>query len=45
MSIAGCLEYIQLAKRFHENIFKPFTKEEENLFVEEAKSIIKRYGI
>ncbi|PJZ77833.1 gamma carbonic anhydrase family protein [Leptospira neocaledonica] len=45
MSIAGCLEYIQLAKRFQENVFKPFTKEEELQFVEEAKSIIKRYSI
>ncbi|TGK02926.1 gamma carbonic anhydrase family protein [Leptospira langatensis] len=45
MSVAGCLEYIQLAKRFQENIFKPFTKEEEQVFVDQAKAIITRLGI
>ncbi|TGK06934.1 gamma carbonic anhydrase family protein [Leptospira semungkisensis] len=45
MSVAGCLEYIQLAKRFQENIFRPFTKEEEQAFVQEAKAIIARLGI
>ncbi|MFB5650125.1 gamma carbonic anhydrase family protein [Leptospira wolffii] len=45
MSVAGCLEYIQLSKRFQENRFGPFTKEEEEQFLKEAKMIVQNFGI
>jgi len=40
MTIAGCIEYIYLAKRIQKGIFGPFSIEEEKDFIEEAKRII-----
>jgi carbonic anhydrase/acetyltransferase-like protein (isoleucine patch superfamily) len=40
MTIAGCIEYIYLAKRIQKGIFGPFRIEEEKDFIEEAKRII-----
>ncbi|PJZ69894.1 gamma carbonic anhydrase family protein [Leptospira perolatii] len=45
MTVAGCLEYIELSKRFRQNKFEPFTKEQEENFVQEAKKILSRLGI
>lgn len=41
-TIAGSLEYIELARRYQENIFKPFTKEQEIGFKEQAQKIAKK---
>jgi carbonic anhydrase/acetyltransferase-like protein (isoleucine patch superfamily) len=40
LTVAGCIEYAMLATRFQDGIFKPFTEEEEKLFVESAKQIL-----
>ncbi|EQA44196.1 transferase hexapeptide repeat protein [Leptospira broomii serovar Hurstbridge str. 5399] len=45
MTIAACLEYIELSKRFIANRFGPFSKEEELQFVKEAEQIVSRLGI
>ncbi|PNV72571.1 gamma carbonic anhydrase family protein [Leptospira inadai] len=44
-TIAGCLEYIELSKRFLANRFGPFSQEEELQFVKEAERIVSRLGI
>ncbi|AOP32669.1 gamma carbonic anhydrase family protein [Leptospira tipperaryensis] len=44
-TVAGCLEYIALSKRFKEGIFGPFSKEEEIEFQNQAKLILERMGI
>ncbi len=44
-TVAGCLEYIHLANRYLNQIFKPFTPAEEAEFKEQAKSIVKDLGI
>ncbi|TGN06544.1 gamma carbonic anhydrase family protein [Leptospira ilyithenensis] len=45
LTVAGCIEYAHLAVRFQKGIFVPYTEEEEALFVEQAKGIIKNLGI
>ncbi|XDD50483.1 gamma carbonic anhydrase family protein [Leptospira sp. WS92.C1] len=45
LSVAGCLEYIALSKRFKEGIFGPFSKEEETEFQNQARKILERMGI
>lgn len=44
-TITGCIEYAHLAVRFQKGIFRPFTKEEEKEFMNQAKEIIARLGI
>ncbi|MDF3819827.1 gamma carbonic anhydrase family protein [Leptospira sp. 96542] len=45
LTVAGCIEYAHLSERFLKNIFVPFTQEEENHFVSQAKEIILKLGI
>lgn len=40
-TIAGCIEYAHLSIRYLHGIFEPFTKEEEELFIRQAKEIKK----
>jgi carbonic anhydrase/acetyltransferase-like protein (isoleucine patch superfamily) len=44
-TVAGCLEYVHLAIRFQNQIFRPFTPEEERGFKEQAKEILLGLGI
>ncbi|MCB1177029.1 MAG: gamma carbonic anhydrase family protein [Leptospiraceae bacterium] len=45
LTIAGSLEYKDLIERHKNNIFKPYTKEEEECFYQEAKEIIKKLNL
>lgn len=45
MTVAGSLEYVRLAERFKQNIFRPFTPAEEKEFTEQAKEIVKNLGL
>ena len=44
-TIAGSLEYAELAKRFKKKIFKPFSIEQEKAFLAEGNKIVADLGI
>lgn len=39
-TVAGSLEYVELAKRMQKGIYAPFTREEEEVFFARAKKIV-----
>jgi len=43
LTIAGCIEYRELAARCQKNIFKPFTVDEETEFLNEASKIFSTF--
>ncbi len=45
LTVAGCIEYANLAVRYQSGIFKPFTEAEEAGFIEEARFIIQELNI
>lgn len=45
LTVAGCIEYAFLAERFQRNEFKPFTEDEEKLFIAHAKEILIELGV
>ncbi|TGK18061.1 gamma carbonic anhydrase family protein [Leptospira fluminis] len=45
MTIAGCLEYVELSKRILADRFGPFSPEEEAGFLKEAERIVSDLGI
>jgi carbonic anhydrase/acetyltransferase-like protein (isoleucine patch superfamily) len=44
-TVAGSLEYMELARRYREGVVRPFTREEEQELSERAREIIAELGI